>query len=72
MSASASAITTITTSDILLLASGYCHNNLQQWGQVGLLEGFLEQGPYIAITDWSMSHLGAQLICLIDPNSPQP
>ncbi|KAF3400151.1 hypothetical protein F1880_008130 [Penicillium rolfsii] len=62
----------ITTFDISLLASGYCHDNLHQWREAGLLEQVLEQGPYIIITHSSLGQLGAQLFCLVDPHGQQP
>ncbi|CEJ59654.1 hypothetical protein PMG11_08270 [Penicillium brasilianum] len=71
MSASATATSPLIAGrDILLLVRGYARDNLQQWGQVGLLTQVLGQDPHIHTIDWAIDELAAQLVCVINVNSP--
>lgn len=72
---SVSTILIITASDILLLVSIFCHDNLFQWREMGQLEQLLEQGSGIAITDCSFNGLverGRGFGCFGSSSAPAP
>jgi hypothetical protein len=57
--------------DILLLVRGYARDNLEQWGHVGLLTQVFGQDPHIHTIDWAIDELAAQLVCVVNANSPE-